>query len=234
MMQIIRKMMSAASVTPTTDEVAPRKGVTLKRRGLMLVLASPPGGGKTSVSREVMKRDAQTTISVSATTRSIRAGEEEGVHYFFVSPEKFQEMVGKGEMLEHALVYNSNYYGTPKAPVEKALSEGRDVLFDIDWQGNRSLAQMMPDDVVSVFLLPPSWGELSQRLHNRARDSEDDIKKRLSKAKDEIAHFTEFNYVIVNNDFEETVSRVMAILEAERQKRARLTDVQDFVDTLKP
>lgn len=221
--------MTAASVTPIEP-----KAVTLKRRGLMLVLASPPGGGKTSVSREIARLDPQAAISVSATTRSIRPGEVEGKDYYFTTTEKFQDMVKKGDMLEHALVYNNCYYGTPRIPVEKALSEGRDVLFDIDWQGNRSLAQMMPDDVVSVFLLPPSWDELAHRLHNRARDTEEDIKKRLGKARDEIAHYTEFDYVIVNNSFEDTVAKVHAILEAERQKRARLTDVQAFVDTLKP
>lgn len=221
--------MSSASATPSKS--AP---VTLKRRGVMLVLASPPGGGKTSVSRELMKRDPQTTVSVSATTRAMRPGEVDGQHYHFVTREKFEEWIASGDMLEHALVYNNYFYGTPKAPVEKALNDGRDVLFDIDWQGNLSLRNMLPADVVSIFLLPPSWNELSDRLHNRAQDSEEEIIRRLSKASDEIAHFHEFDYVIVNNDFEETIARVTAILEAERQKRHRLQDLHSFIETLKP
>lgn len=222
-------MMSAASITPIKSDP-----VELKRRGVMLVLASPPGGGKTSVSRELMKRDPNTTVSVSATTRAMRPGEVDGQHYHFVTREKFEQMIESGEMLEHALVYNNYFYGTPKAPVEKALVAGKDVLFDIDWQGNLSLKNMLPADVVSIFLLPPSWQELSHRLHNRAQDSEEEIERRLSKAQDEIAHYREFDYVIVNNDFEETMSRVQAILEAERQKRSRLQDLDVFVETLKP
>lgn len=221
--------MPAASITPINPQA-----VTLKRRGMMLVLASPPGGGKTSVSRELMKRDPQTTVSVSATTRSMRPGEVEGQHYYFVSKQKFEELIAKGEMLEHALVYNNYFYGTPKAPVEKALNEGKDVLFDIDWQGNKSLTAIARPDVVSIFLLPPSWDELSHRLHNRAQDSEEEITRRLSKAHDEIIHYNEFDYVIVNNDFEDTMAKVQAIMQAERQKRTRLTDLSAFVDTLKP
>lgn len=201
---------------------------------MMVVLASPPGGGKTTITRELMKRDPQTMISVSATTRAKRPGEEEGKHYYFVSREKFQQMVDKGEMMEYALVYNRNMYGTPKAPVEKALSEGRDVLFDIDWQGNRRLTEIAKDDVVSIFLLPPSWGELEKRLHDRAQDSEEEITLRLGKARDEISHYNEFQYVIVNNDLEESIRQVQTILDAERGQRRRLVDVQDFVDTLKP
>lgn len=222
-------MMTAANVTSIAS-----KPVQLKRRGMMLVLASPPGGGKTSVSRELMKRDPLTTVSVSATTRAMRPGEVDGQHYHFVSREKFEELIAKGEMLEHALVYNNYFYGTPKEPVEKALVDGKDVLFDIDWQGNLSLRKMLPDDVVSIFLLPPSWDELAHRLHNRAQDSEEEIKRRLSKAQDEIAHYHEFDYVIVNNNFEETMARVTAILDAERQKRHRLQDLIAFVETLKP
>lgn len=221
--------MTASSVTPF-----PSAPPAFKRRGVMLVLASPPGGGKTTITRELMRTDPDTVVSVSATTRAMRPGEVEGTHYYFVEPEKFQQMVDAGEMLEHALVYNKSYYGTPKAPVEKALSEGKDVLFDIDWQGNRSLAAIAPDDVVSIFLLPPSWAELEHRLHARAQDSEEEITRRLSKAKDEISHYKEFKYVIVNSDLNESLRRVRAILEAERNKRMRLTDVQDFVETLKP
>jgi guanylate kinase len=223
-------MMPAKNLPPA----APQPLSALKRRGVMLVLASPPGGGKTTISREIARRDAETVISVSATTRKQRPGEVEGQHYYFVSKEKFEEMIESGDMLEHALVYNNYFYGTPRKPVEKALTEGRDVLFDIDWQGNRSITKVAPNDVVSVFLLPPSWDELAHRLHNRAQDSEEEIVRRLTKARDEIAHYSEFQYVLVNRDFDESVAAVTAILQAERQKRDRLVGIQSFVDTLKP
>ena len=200
----------------------------------MLVLASPPGGGKTTVTRAIADRDPQTVISVSATTRAMRPGEVDGRHYYFVSREKFEEMIAAEQMLEHALVYNNYFYGTPKAPVEKALAGGCDVLFDIDWQGNKTLSAVAPADVVSVFLLPPSWQTLADRLHGRKQDSEEEIERRLGKAQDEIAHYGEFDYVIVNNDLEETIAQVRAILDAERNRRQRLTDVEAFVATLKP
>lgn len=200
----------------------------------MLVLVSPPGGGKTTITRELVRTDPQTVISVSATTRAKRPGEVEGQHYYFVTREKFQQMVDNGEMLEHALVYNHNYYGTPKAPVEKALSEGRDVLFDIDWQGNRKLNEIAKDDVVSIFILPPSWKELERRLHARAQDSEEEIARRLGMAQEEIAHYKEFQYVMVNNDLDESMRLVRGILDSERAKRTRLLDVEAFVKTLKP
>lgn len=200
----------------------------------MLVLASPPGGGKTTITRELAGIDTHTVISVSATTRARRPGEVDGVHYYFVTPDNFQQMVDRNEMLEHALVYNKFMYGTPKAPVEKALTSGRDVLFDIDWQGNRKLAEIAPADVVSIFLLPPSWEELERRLHHRAQDSEEEIERRLSKAKDEIAHYKEFQYVIVNNDLNDSIAQVRSILETERTRRHRLLDVDNFVQTLEP
>lgn len=200
----------------------------------MLVLASPPGGGKTTISREIAKRDPHTAISVSATTRAQRPGEVEGEHYYFVTRDRFQTLIDKGDMLEHAMVYNSNLYGTPRAPVEKALSEGRDVLFDIDWQGNQKLSQIAGGDVVSVFILPPSWKALEERLYARAQDSQDEIKRRLGKAADEMSHYQEFQYVIVNNDLEESVRQLEAILAAERARRSRLTGLDDFVKTLKP
>lgn len=206
----------------------------LRRRGMMVVLASPPGGGKTTVSRALMARDADTTVSVSATTRAMRPGEVEGEHYYFMDKAKFESLRDAGEMLEYALVYNNYFYGTPKAPVEAALQAGRDVLFDIDWQGNRSLARMAPNDVVSIFLLPPSWSALADRLRNRAQDSEEEIVRRLSKARDEIDHYGEFQYVLVNSDLEATIAAVQDIIAAERSRRTRLIDVQSFVDTLAP
>ena len=221
--------MTASSVTQPPSPYLP-----LKRRGLMLVLSSPPGCGKTTITREIMRTDPRTTISVSATTRSIRPGEVEGTHYYFVSHEKFQQMVANGEMLEHALVYNKNYYGTPKAPVEKALAAGQDVLFDVDWQGHRKLYELAKDDTVSIFLLPPSWAELARRLHGRAQDSEEEITRRLGMAQEEIAHNTEFQYVVVNEDLNESMRLVRGILDSERTKRKRLLNVDDFVQTLKP
>ena len=216
---------------PTPSPAAP---APMRRRGMMVVLASPPGGGKTTVSRAIMARDPQTTVSVSATTRAMRPGEAEGTHYFFMDKPHFEDLIAKGEMLEHALVYNNYLYGTPRGPVEKALQDGRDVLFDIDWQGNRSLARHAPDDIVSIFLLPPSWQTLSDRLHNRAQDSEEEITRRLSKARDEIDHYTEFQYVLVNRDLEETIARVKDIIAAERVKRTRQIDLAAFVETLVP
>ncbi len=207
---------------------------TFKRRGLMFVLASPPGGGKTTITREIMKDDPQTLISVSATTRAMRPGEEEGKHYYFVSHDNFKEMIGSDELLEYALVYNNHYYGTPKSPVEKALEEGRDVLFDIDWQGTHQLNMIAPNDVVSIFLLPPTWKTLEDRLRGRAQDSDDEIDRRLDKAADEIAHYREFQYVIINDDLQETINTIKGILKVERMKRHRVRGLQAFVDTLKP
>lgn len=204
------------------------------KRGIMLVLASPPGGGKTSISRELMRLDSNVVVSISATTREPRPGEIEGKHYFFVTRDKFKKMIDDGEMLEHAEVYGKHLYGTPKKPVEKALTEGKDVLFDIDWQGTRRLDEIAPHDVVSVFLLPPSWKELEKRLHGRAQDSVEEINRRLSMAQDEIAHYREFKYVIINNNFADSVYLVHSILKAERQKLTRFMDLQSFVDTLKP
>lgn len=222
-------MMAAASITSF-----PAQSPALKRRGLMLILASPPGGGKTTITREIMARDPQTTISISATTRAMRPGEVDGKHYHFVDKGEFEKKVAAGDMLEHQLVYNNYYYGTPKEYVENALAQGLDVLFDIDWQGTRDITNQMRADAVSVFILPPSWEELERRLHGRAQDSEEEIVRRLSKAQAEISHYTEFDYVVVNNDLEESILHVQAILDAERTRRYRLTGLQDFVDTLKP
>lgn len=218
----------------TKPTPVPAAASPLRRRGMMVVLASPPGGGKTTVSRAIMARDTDTKVSVSATTRAMRPGEVEGEHYYFMDKARFELLRDAGEMLEYALVYNNYFYGTPKAPVEAALQAGQDVLFDIDWQGNRSLARMAPDDVVSIFLLPPSWSALADRLRQRAQDSEEEIVRRLSKARDEIDHYGEFQYVLVNNDLEATIAAVQDIIAAERTRRSRLIDVQSFVDTLAP
>jgi guanylate kinase len=203
----------------------------LKRRGLMYVMSSPSGAGKTTITRALLDHNEDVTISVSATTRPRRAGEVHGRDYFFVSIDEFRSMVEGGQMLEHAKVFE-HYYGTPKAPVEKALAEGRDVLFDIDWQGTQKLCEIARDDVVTVFILPPSRGSLEKRLRARARDTretEDEIRHRMSKAGDEISHYAEYDYVIINNDINDATARAQLILDAERLRRHRVQGLSDFV-----
>jgi len=206
----------------------------LKRKGMMLIVSAPPGGGKTSITREILKSDPFTTLSVSVTTRPQRPGEVDGEHYHFVSEEKFRDMVDQGEMLEYAQVYNRSMYGTLRAPVEKALEDGQDVLFDVDWQGHLKLKAMMEDDVVSVFILPPEFKELETRMHDRARDDAEEILRRMKKAENEISHYREFQYIIINDEFDRALAKVQAIVIAERLKRSRLKGIQDFVDLLKP
>ncbi len=204
---------------------------TLKRRGLMIVLSSPSGAGKSTISRALLERDDNLAMSVSATTREPRSGEVEGVDYFFKDKTSFDEMVQGGQMLEHARVFE-NYYGTPREPVEAALSEGRDVMFDVDWQGTQQLAGNALKDLVRVFILPPSMEELERRLHTRAQDSEEVVKKRMAEAASEMSHYLEYDYIIVNADIEESVSKVEAILTAERQKRERLIGMHDFISEI--
>ncbi len=208
---------------------------TIKRRGLMYVMSSPSGAGKTTITRALLKKNEDLMISVSATTRSRRAGEVHGQDYYFVSTDEFRDMVDNGEMLEHAKVFD-NYYGTPRGPVEKALSEGRDVIFDIDWQGTQQLSEIAREDLVTVFILPPARAELEKRLRNRSRDtmeSEADIRGRMSKAADEMSHYTEYDYVIINNDVEQAIEKAQLILDAERIKRRRMVGLSDFVRGLK-
>ena len=207
----------------------------IKRRGLMYVMSSPSGAGKTTITRALLKKHEDLTISVSATTRARRAGEVHGQDYYFVSTDEFRDMVDNGEMLEHAKVFD-NYYGTPREPVEKALSEGRDVIFDIDWQGTQQLSEIAREDLVTVFILPPARAELEKRLRNRSRDtmeSEADIRGRMSKAADEMSHYTEYDYVIINNDVEQAIEKAQLILDAERIKRRRMVGLSDFVRGLK-
>ncbi|MCQ4159752.1 guanylate kinase [Roseomonas sp. GC11] len=203
----------------------------ISRRGICLVLSAPSGAGKSSVSRALLEREAELRLSVSATTRAPRPGEQEGVHYFFRSLEQFEAMEAAGEMLESAHVFGRRY-GTPRAPVEQALAAGRDVMFDIDWQGHRLLRQALPADVVSVFLLPPSLVELERRLHGRGQDSAEEIARRMSAARDEISHWDDFDHVLVNNDFHETVDAVRAIIHAARSTRARQPWLPGFIDGL--
>jgi guanylate kinase len=203
----------------------------LKRRGLMIVLSSPSGAGKSTISRALMERDDNLTMSVSATTREPRPAEVEGKDYFFKEKTTFDEMVRDGEMLEHARVFE-NYYGTPKEPVETALSQGRDVMFDVDWQGTQQLADNAPKDLVRVFILPPSMEELERRLYSRAQDSEEVVKKRMAEAASEMSHYQEYDYIVINVDIEESVSKVEAILAAERQKRERLIGMHDYIASI--
>jgi guanylate kinase len=200
----------------------------IARRGLMLVLSSPSGAGKTTLSRMLLKADRGVELSVSVTTRLKRKGEINGRDYHFIDRARFDAMVKARGLLEWAEVFN-HYYGTPRQPVEKALRTGRDVLFDIDWQGTQQLREKARDDLVSVFILPPSAGELERRLKRRAQDTKDVIKSRMAKAAGEMSHWPEYDYVVVNRDIDEAFNEVRAILGAERRKRERQVGLTEFV-----
>ncbi|PKQ02730.1 MAG: guanylate kinase [Alphaproteobacteria bacterium HGW-Alphaproteobacteria-11] len=206
--------------------------IDIHRRGLMLVLSSPSGAGKTTLSRRLLDGDPEIDMSVSATTRKPRPGEVNGKDYFFLSTENFGIMRNKGEFLESAKVFG-NYYGTPRKPVEDALARGRDVLFDIDWQGTQQLDESAPEDLVKVFILPPSAQELEKRLERRAQDPSDVVAARMEKASDEISHYQEYEYIIVNDDVDRAFAALQAILRAERLKRRRLTGLSNFVKQLR-
>lgn len=210
--------------------------VEISRRGIMLVLSSPSGAGKTTLSRNLLEQEnkddpGKLELSVSATTRQKRPSEIDGVHYRFVSKRHFEVMRDGGELLEWAEVHG-NYYGTPREPVEKALSEGRDVLFDIDWQGTRQLLEKMRDDVVTIFVLPPSAQELKSRLVRRAEDSDAVIAQRLKNAAEEFLHWNEYDYILVNRDLDKSFARLRAILTAERLKRVKMRNLENFVGKL--
>jgi guanylate kinase len=198
------------------------------RRGLMFVLSSPSGAGKTTLSRLLLDRMPGLKMSVSATTRPMRPGEVEGRDYLFVDSARFEEMVKRHELLEWAVVFE-NRYGTPRAPVEAALSAGQDVLFDIDWQGTQQLRERARADVVSVFILPPSAADLENRLHSRAQDSPEVIRKRMSRASHEMSHWAEYDYIVINRDIDEAFAEVQSILRAERLKRERRVGLTTFV-----
>jgi guanylate kinase len=204
---------------------------SLMRRGLMLVLSSPSGAGKTTLSRRLLEADNGITMSVSATTRNARKGEVEGQDYFFVSPARFAEMVRHHAFLEHATVFD-NQYGTPIEPVQLALAQGRDVLFDIDWQGTQQLRQRAGDDLVSIFVLPPSHDELERRLRARAQDAEDVVAARMARAGNEISHWAEYDYVVINDDVDTALAKIKIILAAERMKRGRQTGIAEFARRL--
>ena len=204
----------------------------ITRRGLMLVLSSPSGAGKTSISRALLERNDSLALSISVTTRLKRPGEVSGVDYIFVDPTDFNLMVNRRELLEHAKVFG-HYYGTPEQSVLGHLEAGRDVLFDIDWQGTQQIADKVGNDLVSVFILPPSTQELERRLRTRAQDGEDVIAERMAKAANEMTHWDAYQYVVVNRDFDDSVRKVEAILQAERLKRSRQSGLVDFVTRLR-
>jgi guanylate kinase len=197
----------------------------------MFVLSSPSGAGKSTLARRLMERNGDMVLSVSATTRPPRPGEMDGREYHFVEHDRFEAMMGEGALLEWARVFD-NYYGTPRAPVESALAAGKDVLFDVDWQGARALRGAAPEDVVSVFILPPDMAELERRLHTRAQDSEAIIARRMAKSADEIRHWEEYDYVLVNRDLDASAEDLQRILTVERGRRARQSWLSGFVDTL--
>ena len=201
------------------------------RRGLMLILSSPSGAGKSTLSRLLLQDEADLNLSVSVTTRARRPSEVNGVHYHFIDPASFVAMRDRGELLEWAEVHG-NLYGTPRAPVEAALAGGKDVLFDIDWQGTRQIAEAMPDDIVRIFVLPPSMAELRARLERRAEDGADVIGRRLANARNEIRHWEEYEYVIVNEDLQASLATARTILRAERHKRGRQTALNEHVSRL--
>ena len=204
----------------------------ITRRGILLVLSSPSGAGKTTITRELVARDPLLEVSVSVTTRARRSSESDGKHYHFVTRQRFDAMVARGELLEHASVFG-HFYGTPRAPVEAALDSGRDIVSDIDWQGTQQLKQSIRADLVSVFVLPPSMAALEQRLKARAQDSDDVVQARMAKSADEMSHWPEYDYVFINHDIERSVEQVQAILTAERVRRERLLRLAEFVNSLR-
>jgi guanylate kinase len=205
---------------------------TIRRRGLLLVLSSPSGAGKTTITRRLLQRDRTLSLSVSVTTRPPRPGEIDGRDYIFIDPPRFARMVAAGELLEHATVFG-NSYGTPRLPIETALAAGRDIVSDIDWQGTQQLSQAMPEDLVKVFVLPPSIAALRERLQRRAQDSAEIVAARMAKSAEEMSHWPEYDYVIVNRDIDESVAEVAAIVTAERRRRSRQLGLAEFVNRLR-
>ena len=205
--------------------------IEIQRRGLLLVMSSPSGAGKTTLSRRLLAADGNITMSVSVTTRQPRPGEVDGKDYHFISHQDFARLRDHADLLEYAEVFG-NFYGTPKRPVQEALQAGRDVLFDIDWQGTQQLAQAMGEDLVRIFILPPTSRELHDRLIKRAQDSATTVAKRMAKAAGEISHWAEYDYVIVNDEISAAAKEIDAILTAERLKRRRRTGLTDFVREL--
>ncbi len=210
------------------EDKAPAASEVISRRGLMLIISSPSGAGKTTISWKLLSQEPNLTMSVSATTRAPRPEEVNGKDYFFIDPSRYHAMVAEGKFLEYAQVFG-NLYGTPSEPVDVALAAGHDVLFDVDWQGAQQIAEKARDDLVSVFVLPPNHNELGRRLRERGEDSEGVIHSRMSKAASEMSHYIEYDYILVNSDIEKSVTAVQAILTAERLKRERQIDLHAFV-----
>ncbi|MFK8033219.1 MAG: guanylate kinase [Hyphomicrobiales bacterium] len=204
---------------------------TIDRRGVMLVLSSPSGAGKSSIAKQILDKNSEIELSVSVTTREQRPSEIDGTHYHFIDQKRFTVMRDRGELLEWAEVHG-NFYGTPRDPVEDALSNGRDVLFDIDWQGTKQLNEKMPEDLVRIFVLPPSIAELKSRLERRAEDTADVIAKRLANSALEMEQWSEYDYVIINEKLEPSFEKVQSILHAERMRRERVIGMKMFVDGL--
>ena len=204
----------------------------IHRRGFLLVLSSPSGAGKTTITRRLIERDPSLSLSVSVTTRLPRPGERDGTDYRFIDQARFDAMVAEGELLEHATVFEHNY-GTPRQPIEAALAAGRDVVTDIDWQGTQQLAESVPHDLVRVFVLPPSMEALESRLRQRAQDSAEIVAERMAKSAEELSHWSEYEYVIVNRAIDESVALVQAIVTAERLRRTRQVGLSDFVNRLR-
>jgi guanylate kinase len=205
---------------------------TIPRRGLMFVLSSPSGAGKTTLARALLDSDPSISMSVSVTTRPKRPGEVEGKDYRFIDKGEFDRLVATSALLEHAKVFD-NFYGTPRKPVEDAMAQGRDVLFDIDWQGTQQLVSTAPNDLVRVFILPPTMQALERRLQMRAQDTAEVVARRMARAADEMSHWAEYDYVLINNDIDQSLSHVRAILQAERLRRQRQVGLNEFVANLR-
>ena len=211
---------------------APGPATAIRRRGFLLVLSSPSGAGKTTITRQLLERDPSLSLSVSVTTRPPRPGETDGKDYHFIDQAKFDRMVAEDELLEHATVFG-HCYGTPRRPIEEALSAGRDIVGDLDWQGTRQLAEKVRRDLVAVFVLPPSLAALKERLRSRAQDSEAVVAGRMAKSTEEMSHWNEYDYVIVNDTVEASVAQARAIVTAERLRRTRRPGLAAFVATLR-
>ncbi|HVZ05283.1 guanylate kinase [Hyphomicrobium sp.] len=217
-----------ANQRPKTKTGAANAEPHIERRGLLFIISSPSGAGKTTLARRLLAADKNIAMSVSVTTREPRPGERNGVDYHFVDRDRFEMMKSRGELLEWARVFD-NHYGTPRVPVEEAIQAGKDVLFDIDWQGAQQLKEKMHDDVVCVFILPPSGDVLEERLRTRAQDSEETVARRMAAASSELSRWPEYDYVIVNTDLDQSTNAIQSILVAERLKRGRLSGLSDFV-----